>query len=96
MRLFAIVLLAISMVFVSCDKKEPIVENVSGVIKINENGACRVLIQLNSGLSLFPTNPDKVQSFLTDGRQVTVSYRPDSEFVSPCTGSEPAIIEDIR
>ena len=85
-----------SMIFVSCDKKEPIVENVSGVMKISDTGACRVLIQLNTGLSLFPTNPDKVQSFLTEGRRVTVSYRPDNEFVSPCAGSEPAIIESIR
>ena len=96
MRLFAIVLLAMSTILVSCDKKEPVVENVSGVMKISETGACRVLIQLSTGLSLFPTNPDKVQTFLTDGRRVTVSYRPDNEFVSPCTGSEPAIIEDIR
>ena len=96
MRLFVIVLLAMSMVFVSCDKKEPVVENVSGVMKISETGACRVLIQLTNGLALFPTNPDKVQTFLTDGRRVTVTYRPDNEFVSPCTGSEPAIIEDIR
>ncbi|HUH33871.1 MAG TPA: hypothetical protein VLZ28_07945 [Daejeonella sp.] len=96
MKLFAIVLLAMGMLLVSCDKKKPIVENVSGVMKISATGACRVLIQLNNGLSLFPTNPDKVQTFLTDGRQVTISYRPDNEFVSPCTGSEPAIIEDIR
>jgi len=96
MRLLAIVLLAVTLMFISCDKKEPIVANVPGVMKISEDGPCRVLIQLTNGQSLFPTNPDKVQTFATDGRQVTVSYRPDNEFVSPCTGSEPAIIEDIR
>ena len=90
------ILIAVCLLFGACDKKEPVVENVSGVMRISETGACRILIQLTTGTSLFPTNPDKVKSFLSDGRQVTVTYRPDSEFVSPCSGSEPALIEAIR
>jgi hypothetical protein len=96
MKLFTILLLATGLFISSCDKKEPIIENVPGVMKISSTGACTVLIQLNSGKSLFPTNPDKVKPFSTDGRQVTVSYRSDTEFVSPCSGSEPALIESIR
>ena len=95
MKLYSI-LIAASLLFGACDKKEPIIENVPGVMRISETGACRILIQLNTGTSLFPTNQDKVQSFLTDGRQVTVSYRLDGDFVSPCSGSEPALIESIR
>ena len=96
MKNFALLLISATLLFTSCDKKESIIENVPGIMKITQSGACNVLIQLNSGKTLFPTNPDKVKSFLTDGRQVTVSYRPDSEFVSPCSGSEAAIIEAIR
>ena len=95
MKLYTI-LIGAGLLFSGCDKKEPVIENVPGIMRISETGACRVLIQLNTGRSLFPTNPDNVQSFLTDGRQVTVSYRPDKEFVSPCSGSEPALIEAIR
>ena len=90
------ILIAVCLVFSACDKKEPIIENVPGIIRINETGACRVLIELNTGKSLFPTNPDKLQSFLTNGRKVTVSYRHDGEFVSPCSGSEPVLIEAVR
>ncbi|NEU08413.1 hypothetical protein GZH53_08845 [Flavihumibacter sp. R14] len=85
-----------SLLFSGCDKKEPIIQNVPGVMRISNTGACRVLIELNSGKSLFPTNLDKLQSFLTNGREVTVSYRHDADFVSPCSGSEPALIESIR
>lgn len=96
MKLFAFLLFGASLLFSSCDKKEPVIQNVSGIMKLSDNGACTVLIQLSSGQSLFPTNPDKVKSFLTDGKQVTLSYRFDPDFVSPCSGSEPAFIESIR
>jgi hypothetical protein len=96
MKVLSILLLATGLFISSCDKKEPLIENVPGVMKISSTGACTVLIQLNSGKSLFPTNPDKVKPFLTDGRQVTISYRADTEFVAPCPGSEPALIENIR
>ena len=96
MKLLAIVLFAGILLFGACDKKEPVVENVTGVMRISNTGACAVLIDLNTGPTLFPTNPDVVKPFLTEGRQVTVSYRLDSEFVSPCSGSEPALIESIR
>ena len=96
MKLFTSLLLAAGLFFSACDKKEPIIQNVPGVMKITSSGACTVLIQLNSGQTLFPTNPDKVKSFLTDGRQVIVSYRADTEFVSPCSGADPALIENIR
>jgi hypothetical protein len=88
--------MALGLLFSSCDKKEPIIQNVQGVMEITDTGACTVLIRLNSGPTLFPTNPDKLKGFLTDGRQVTVSYRADTEFVSPCIGTEPALIETIR
>ena len=96
MKLLASLLLATTFLFSSCDKKESVVENVPGIMRISDSGACNVLIQLNTGKTLFPTNPDKVKTFQTDGRQVTVSYRPDKEFVSPCAGSEAALIEAIR
>ena len=95
MKLFT-VLIAMCLLFAACDKKEPIIENAPGTMLISETGACKVLILLSNGTSLFPTNPDKVKSFSTNGRQVTISYRPDGEFVSPCRGSEPALIESIR
>ena len=96
MKFLATILFAGSLLFSSCDKKEPIIENVAGVMKISETGTCKVLIELNTSTTLFPTNLHMVESFLTDGRRVTVSYRLDSEFVSPCSGSEPALIESIR
>jgi hypothetical protein len=96
MKLIPTVLFASMLLFGSCDKKEPVIENVTGIMRLNESGACTVLIDLNSGPTLFPTNMEAVKPFLTNGRQVTVSYRLDSEFVSPCSGSEPALIEAIR
>lgn len=96
MKIFILILLTTALLFGSCDKKEAIIENVHGVMRVTDSGACNVLIHLNSGKSLFPTNPDKVKSFMTNGKQVTVSYRLDTEFVSPCSGSEAAIIEAIR
>lgn len=96
MKFLAPLLYAGILLFSSCDKKEPIIENVAGIMRVSDTGTCRVLIELNTSTTLFPTNFDMVEPFLTDGRRVTVSYRLDAEFVSPCRGSEPALIEAIR
>ena len=96
MKFLATLLLAGSLLFSSCDKKEPIIENVAGTMRISDMGACTVLIELDTNINLFPTNLHMVEPFLTDGRRVTVSYRLDSEFVSSCRGAEPALIEAIR
>ena len=96
MRFLAAILFASGLLFSSCDKKEPVIENVAGVMRISDTGACTVLIELDTNTILFPTNLHMVEPFLTDGRRVTVSYRLDSEFVSSCSGAEPALIEAIR
>ena len=89
-------LIAGSLLLQRLRKKEHYHTKCAWEMRISDAGACRVLIELSSGQLLFPTNLDKLQSFLTNGRKVTVSYRHDGDFVSPCSGSEPALIESIR
>lgn len=79
----------------SCNKTESVIENKQGTIRVSSNSVCNVYIQLDAGGNIYPVNNDKVASFLTEGRRVTVSYRPTSEYASPCPNASSAIIEEI-
>ena len=80
----------------SCNKTETAIENQQGTIRIFSNAACDLYIQLDAGKNIYPVNREKLEAFLSEGRRVTVSYRPTSEFVSPCPNAPSAIIETIR
>jgi hypothetical protein len=96
MKLISTLFLGAALLLSSCDKKESVIENREGTIHVSSSSVCNVYIQLDAGGNIYPVNSEKVATFLTEGRRVTVSYRPTSEFVSPCPNAPSAIIEEIR
>ncbi len=96
MKVVGSVLLGAALLISACNKTEPAIENQMGTMHVFQNAACDVYIQLDAGSKIYPVNTEKVQQFLIDEKRVTVTYRPTSEFVSPCPNAEPSIIEEIR
>ncbi|WP_026899135.1 hypothetical protein [Daejeonella oryzae] len=96
MKILTTILLGASLLFSACDKKESVIENQQGTIRLFSNSACNVYIQLDGGQNIYPVNADKVESYLSEGRRVTVSYRTASDYASPCSNASSAIIEEIR
>lgn len=97
MKFIASILFGSVLLFSACDKKESVIQAAAGTMRVSgSSSACTVYIQLDAGKNIYPVNHDKVEPFLTDGKRVTVDYRPTSEFVSPCPDASSAIIENIR
>ena len=96
MKFLTTLFLGATLLLSSCDKTESVIENKQGTIHVSSSSACNVYIQLDAGGNIYPVNNEKVANFLTEGRRVTVSYRPTLEFVSPCPNASSAIIDDIK
>lgn len=96
MKVVGSVLLGAALLMSACNKTEPAIENQTGTMRVFENAACNVYIQLDAGSNIYPVNTDKIQQYLVDGKKVTVSYRLTSEYVSPCANAKSGIIEEIR
>jgi hypothetical protein len=85
------------MTFTACDKEGEAVQEQRATVQVRgDNSPCNILIRLESGVTLYPVNSEKVSGFTTNGARVMVSYKTTDEYVSPCQSTEPAIIEEIR
>jgi len=83
----------------SCkDNKEDAVTEKGTVINVNDNTACTLYIKLDSGLNIDPLNKTakEISPFLTDSNRVTVTYRIDNDFQTPCPNAKPVEVVDIQ
>lgn len=97
MKTMMMTMLCAGLLFASCEKKEPLIEGKVGtVVLLNNNSACSLFIQMDTGEKLEPVNREKMESFLTSGKRVTLNYRQTFDFPPQCPDGTAIYIEDIR
>jgi len=91
-------LLAASLLFAACDKKEDSVTENGTVIQIGDATGCAFIINLDSGQKIEPINQEteKIKPFMVNNRRVSVDYRIQKDWPSPCQNATSAEIVDIR
>jgi hypothetical protein len=98
MKTITTMLVAASLLFASCDKKEDAVTENGVVIQVNDATGCAFIINLDSGKRIEPINQEteKIQPFMVNNRRVSVNYRIRKDFVTPCQNADAAEIIDIK
>lgn len=91
-------LVAGSLLFAACDKKEDAVTENGVVKQVSDAAGCQFVIDLDSRRIIDPINQesDKLKPHLVHNARVSVNYRLDKDFETPCQNATAAEVLEIR